>query len=309
MLFTSKTRIMKSSLKIVLFLTLTLIICLFSGCSGCQQEKKKKQIGEQINFDDLNVLDSVETVIMALPSPEEILSYINSKQVEFDEDILLNSEYAMQFSTRKHKTLVLGMYLADLAYISSFSRTEYFSEYTKAIDYLIKDLEINLNLSEDLKNKLLNSSFDPDEVYNISQQLYSTIINYLQDLDDGKTLTLISVGTFCETLYVSTNLHNDFKIHEPSINRIGEQKLLYEDLLTMTASFKNSGLNDIHDYLKGIEKKFNAINLESAQTLDVSTTENGVLYIKGDSKIDISKEKYFEFSQSINELRNLLLSE
>jgi len=287
----------------VLVLTFTLISYLLSGCSGCQQTKEKELIGEGISFSDINIIDSVDAVIMALPSPEEIIQYIKNNKVEFDESLLLDNDISMKISSVNEKKQILGMYLADLAYLSSFSQTEYVPDLVKTIDYLMKDLELSPVVSEDIRSKLLNSSFASEDVFNISQQFYDSVINYLFDIDDGKTLTLISIGTFYEVMYISTNIHSDYELYKSSIYKIGEQKLLFEDLLTMTGSYKGKGLEKIYYELKLLEEPFNAIQYES-EIVDVYNTEDSILHIQSIGKSDMSNENFTEFRKVINKLRN-----
>ena len=293
-------------IKTMVFLTPILMSYFLTGCSSCQQQKNKDLVGENINFKDISIIDSVDAVIIALPSPEEIIQYIKSNKVEFDESILVNTKYALKSSSDNIKKQLLGMYFADLAYLSSFSRTDYVPELIKTIDVMMKDLELNPIVSQEIRNTLLNTS-SPEDVYNISQQFYDNLINYLYDIDDGKTLTLISTGVFYEVMYISTNLHSNYDLYKNSIYKIGEQKLLYEDLLSMAQILNNYGLQDSFNDLKALEKAFNLISFDS-EIDEVYESDDNVLHIKSkNNTVEISNEKYTDFCQAVAQVRNKII--
>nr|WP_319398243.1 hypothetical protein [uncultured Carboxylicivirga sp.] len=299
---------MKTKLTSIAGLISTIIaISLLQGCSSCQQDKSQPEIGEGINLNSINLVDSIETVITALPSPEEVIQYIKSNDVNFDPDLLVPTKMSILLTSLNSKKQLLGMYLADLAYLSSFSRTDYISDLLKTIDNLMKDLELTPVVSEDMRTMILESSYTPNDVYTISQELYDSVINYLYDIDDGKTLTLISIGTFYEVMYITTNIHNNYDLYISSINKIGEQKFIYTDLLEMSKSFREKGLSEEYEDLLMLEQPFKNINYQS-KIVDSYTTEDSVLYIKSLSTTDMSSKKYDEFCYIINHIRNKLVT-
>nr|WP_321411376.1 hypothetical protein [uncultured Carboxylicivirga sp.] len=295
---------MKSTLNFIVFFTTVILLQLMAGCSGCEQ--KKTNLGDKVNFDDINIIDTVDAVIMALPSPEEVLEYIKSNEVKFDNSLLLKGKISHTELSNSQKKIALGMYLADLAYLSSFSKSEYISEYMQLIDEILKDLDLTPIVSKELRSKLINTDFNPHEIYNLITQLHDSVINYLFDVDDGKTLTLISAGAFCEIIYISVNLHNDYDLYQMSISKITEQKLIYDDLLSMTKSFEDAELSEIHDRISTLNNHFNLMNFES-EIISSNIAEDDTLIINSVTTSELSKEKYLNFSEAVNQLRADLL--
>ncbi|MCU4162782.1 hypothetical protein [Carboxylicivirga caseinilyticus] len=296
---------MKSSLNFIVFFAIVILTQLLAGCSGCKQNKNT--LGDKVNFEDINIIDTLDAVIMALPSPEEILEYIKSNNVSFDNTLLSKNEITQKALNNTQKKITLGMYLADLAYLSSFSKSEYLSEYMHLIDELLKDLELTPIVSKELRSKLIDSDLNPQDIYQIVNQLHDSVINYLYDVDDGKTLTLISIGTFCEIIYVSVNLHNDYDLFAESATKITEQKLIYDDLLSMTNSFKDKELQEFYEKLSVLNNHFASMNFDS-EIISSETSEDSTLIINSLTTSELSKEKYTDFTKAVNQLRSDLLN-
>lgn len=295
---------MKSTRNFILFFTTFIFFQFLVGCSGCKQNKNT--IGDKINFEDISIVDTLDAVIMALPSPEEVLEYIKSNNVSFNNSLLSINEISHIELNKSQKKIALGMYLADLAYISSFSKSEYISRYMHLIDELLKDLELTPIVSKELRAKFINADLNPQDIYQITSQLHDSVINYLYDVDDGKTLTLISIGTFCEIIYISVNLHNNYDLYKASTSKIIEQKLIYDDLLSMTNSFNNDELQKYYSKIKVLSNHFNSMSFNSEITSS-ETTEDSTLIINSVTTSQLSKEKYIRFSTAINQLRSDLL--
>lgn len=290
-------------LKSIIYSTIILLSISIVGCNSCSNQKEDITKEPALDFESISIIDSIDAVFYALPSPEEIITYINDNHVSFDQKLLFNYRDAKKYSSSEKKTIVLGMYFADLAYLSAFSKSDLTPPYIATIDYLLKDLNINPNFTKKQQDKILNASLEPDSLYSISRDLYDTIINYLQEYDEGKTLSLLSVGTLTESIYVTSHLHKDFKKQKDAINRIAEQKLLFEDLVTMLETYKNveSVKELLHD-LKVLERSFKNLNMDASDT-KVKTLKDGSIHISGKNQFEITEENYFIFTDNIQDFR------
>jgi len=297
-------------LKIVFYTSVLSIFFLVTSCNSCSNKQtKEKKSDPALDFESLNVIDSIDAVFYALPSPEEIISYIKDHHVTFDSKLLHNYKEAKLYDNNEKKALVLGVYFADLAYISAFSKSDFSPEYISTVDYLMKELSINPGFTKEQQNKIIDSSLEPDSLYKISRELYDKVVNYLQEYDEGKTLSLISTGTLIESLYVSTYLHNDFKTQKDAINRIVEQKLLFEDVAMMIDTYKESPvIKDLISDLKVLQKSFDNLDMKTLVT-DVEEKEDGSIHIKGKNSITVSEENYFIFVDNVADLRTKIIQQ
>ncbi len=295
-------------LKKLIYPTIFTLAIFISSCNSCSNSQTvNKDSDPSLNFDSIHVINSTDAIFYAIPSPEEIINYIKDNRVKFNPELLHNYKEAKLYTSNEKKAIICGVYFADLAYISAFKKSDFSGDYLATIDYLLKELNISPNITKEQQVKIINSTSEPDSLYQISRDLYDTIISYLQEYDEGKTLSLLSIGTLIESLYITTYLHNDFKNQKAAINRIIEQKLLFEDIITMTETYKdNPVIKGLINDLKVLEKSFNNLSIET-NVQEVKNNPDGSLLISGENKLTYTEENYFIFSDNLHDFRTRLI--
>ncbi len=275
------------------------------SCNSCSN-KNTKDVA-MLDFESISVIDSIDAVFYALPSPEEIITYINDHSVRFEGKLLHNYKHAKLYTNQTKKTLMCGVYFADLAYISAFKKSDISPDYIATVDYLLSELNINPNFTKEQKEKVIDASMEPDSLYSISRELYDTIISYLQEYDDGKTLSLLSVGSIIESLYITTHLNQDITKQKDAINRIAEQKLLFEDVTTMITTYKDDKeVGYLLEDLMVLKKSFENLNIQN-EVGEVKNEADGSIFIGGKSEFDITEENYYIFCDNIQDIRTKLI--
>lgn len=168
-------------------------------------------------------------------------------------------------------------------------------------------MNINPNFSKEQQKRIVDASVQPDSLYAVSRELYDTVISYLQEFDQGKTLSLLSAGAFIESLYLTTSLHNDFDKQKEAINRIAEQKLLFEDIFTMVKTYQSdAAITDLINDLNVLEKSYKNLNINFGAS-QANLQPNGTLHIESKNNTTISEENYFIFSDNVKDFRTRLI--
>lgn len=297
----------KAIMKLLLGTLFFTSIFFLDSCTSCENTNSQKTEGSTIDFESLTMIDSTEAIFYALPSPEEVISYINASDASFDANLLFDATKAKLIINEEQKAIALGAYLADMAYVSSFERNNYMTEYIGAIDYLMRDLNINPDFTIEQQKLIYNSSYNTESFYLISRELYDVIVNYLENFDDGKTLSLISIGALTEIMFIATNLNNNLKGDRIPIERIAEQKLIFQDVLMMVKAYEFIHYKTLYADLAGIEKSFELFDFNSS-VKEVKNNEDGSIQITGSSSSSISSEDYSSFITSLSTFRNKLIN-
>ncbi|SMO37585.1 hypothetical protein SAMN06265379_101350 [Saccharicrinis carchari] len=295
-------------IKKIILPTMIGLALVLSACNGCSSNQKiDENTDPLLDFESINIIDSIDAVFYALPSPEEIITYINDNKVKFDPSLMHNSKLAKMYEGYEKKALICGIYFADLAYISAFNKSDFAGEYISTVDYLLKELNINPNFSKEQQMRILDATLEPDSMYAVSRELYDTVISYLQEYDNGKTLSLLSAGAFIESLYLTTSSHVDFDKQKNAIDRIAEQKLLFQDIVTMVKTYEsNPALSDLINDLHVLEKSYNNLNIEFGDP-QVNQQSNGSLRIESKNEITLTEENYFIFSDNVQDFRTKMI--
>ncbi len=288
---------------------IVLIIMLMSTLISCSySQKKSESVIEGAVYDSLNIINSTSKVFYALPSPEEVIDYVTNNQIRFSSKLLIGTELEPTKELKDNKTILLGLYFADMAYLSVYKRSDLMGNYFGKVDRLIKDIGLHPDISNEQYSKIMYSTSYPDSLYVISRELYDGVINYLQEFDEGRTLTLLSVGTIVESLYLSSYIQSDFEKQKESVNKIAEQQLLYKDIISLVNEYTDEPFfEQLYHNLKVVEKSFENLKVMNSKK-EVEIDSDGKVVIKGKNDYDIKEEDYFIFLDNIHDLRVFLLN-
>src|SRR5687767_8922170 len=119
---------------------------------SCGEEKKEEVLDEEVTTDTLSIdtKASLGGIRVSIPSPLEVTAEIANAGFNYDKGILNPSSKASGYSTNAQKALNLGVYGADLGYITVYNQSQDLLEYLKQISKLASDLGISNAFDEEM---------------------------------------------------------------------------------------------------------------------------------------------------------------
>lgn len=185
-------------------LALLALVGLWS-CGGSKEDSS--QNAEDFDKAGESLKDQIEDVIYNIPSPSEIPYLLQATGAEFNQSLLNDRNKVDQYSSRNDKAaLNLGIYTADIGYLSSYDKTQ------EAINYLnsAKKLADNLNVigafDMDVLQRFESNISNKDSLAKILNSAVQGSEKYLKDDSRNKLAALLLTGSFVEGLYISTGL-------------------------------------------------------------------------------------------------------
>ena len=185
------------------FSALTAIGLASCGTSTSDKDKNASEFEEA----EESLSEQIEGVIYNIPSPSEIPYLLQATGAEFNESLVNPRTKVDQYASRTDKAaLNLGVYAADIGYLSSYDKTQ------EAIDYLgsAKTLADGLGVIgafdvEILKQFEANIS-NKDSLTRLLDRTIKKTELFLQDDNRNKLSSMVITGSFIEGLYISTGL-------------------------------------------------------------------------------------------------------
>jgi hypothetical protein len=238
-------------------------------------------------------MEEVKDIYYRFPSPDEMLNFISRQELEFDDRILLPVENARGYIDSRSQALNLGVYSADLAYITLFQRQKEALTYFTIVYGLSDKLRISSAFDPELLKRFEDNLNNMDSLELLADEAMTDITNYLVENDKEKTFAVISIGGFIESMYLAFHLTGEFDEDNVIVQRISDQKFVLENLLNYSLEY--SGDQNVAEAIKllhPIRSVFNELTVHSEET-DVQKTEDGKLIIKGGEKITISEEQFY----------------
>ncbi len=253
------------------FSALTAIGLASCGSSSSDKDKNSSEFKEA----EESLSEQIEGVIYNIPSPSEIPYLLQATGAEFNESLLNPRTKVDQYSSRTDKAaLNLGVYAADIGYLSSYDKTQ------EAIDYLgsAKTLADGLGVIgafdvEVLKQFEANIS-NKDSLTRLLDRTIKKTEAFLKDDNRNKLSSMVITGSFVEGLYISTGLIKSYPkdllpddaknlVLTPLIRVVLEQKKSVTELSKMLSSLEQTEpIAAIATDLKALEAQYAALNIE-----------------------------------------------
>ena len=206
------------------------------GSSSSDKDKNAKEFSEA----DQNLKQQIEEVVYNIPSPSEIPYLLQATGAEFNQSLLSDRSKVDQYAARTDKAaLNLGVYAADIGYLSSYDKSQ------EAIDYLgaCKTLADNLNIigsfDVEVLKKFESNISNKDSLTHLLDQTIQKTEGFLKDDNRNKLSSLIVTGSFIEGLYISTGV---IKSYPKNILPDDKRNLVLTPLMRVVLEQKKSVL-------------------------------------------------------------------
>jgi hypothetical protein len=293
--------------------SLILVFLLFS-CRGTT----KKQ-GEFIFTADSIPLSETEKlspeflddITRNISSPVEISDILHRLGVPFSTSYLASSVDANSLSTSFDKALKLGILGADLGYLNMYEKTG------TSIDVLasIKKLADGINVGqffdfETIKRLSLNRS-NIDSLFLLSNNSYNQIDKFLRDKGRGQLSALMLTGVWIEGQYLASKV---IKQYPDTIlrNRVGEQKLIINDLLMLLSPYCTSSeeYKSLCQNMQELKDKYRDVKITYSIGEPVMKEKDGALVVvqTDQSRVEMTNDQLKTIIEASERIRNKLIS-
>lgn len=294
-----------------LLLPIAIVSMVFISLTSCKSDIKKDtddNINTQALSDSLLASDE-NYVFYSFPSSQEMFSFIKKDaKLVYRTDLVNPPENITKYIDSKSKTLALGIYLADLSYMTLFNKTSSAYDYIDLITRLSNDLRINLPFQDSILERIKNNLNNPDSLIFISDQYSSKIVDYLLQNNKDKLLANITSASYIEGLYIALNLAGEYSEDNGVIRRIVEQKHSFTNLIRYANKYHTDEntkvaiglLNEIYN----IFEKF-AETQESESKIE--RVGDNKMVLTGGKKIVISETEFYELKEKVIEVRTKII--
>lgn len=238
----------------------------------------------------------------AVPSPEEILSYIHNNKITYTPKLMNSPANSDKYQTSKERLVAFGMYLADMAYAGSFEQSGTALRYFEVTERSGKSMNLFPAEIEGLVERMLNNMNRIDSINNIYDELYLMVIANLHDTDRFGEYALISAGGFIEALYLALN-SSDSDLKEDGFRmRVWDQKMILDQLKSMFNKYLNETQKT--QVMKDFEGVFSAFEefANSPQATTSNKRDDGAMVLGAAP----AKEKAVNPIENIHQEINLL---
>lgn len=240
-------------------------------------------------------------VIYNIPSPSEQFELIS--ELDGTKDVKLVNDPSKRYDGSKKQSLNFGVYIADVAYLTSFNETSKYLSFFNQLEKVGTELGVTEVFTEEMGDLVKKWSGNPDSLFKLSNDTYSQSFQKLVDIDKGNELSLMLAGGWIETMYLTFGTSKGFGL-SPKIDQIIiDQKLVGENLMDFMLDYQDNA--DVADYVKKlgtILDLYKGMDCVSAKT-DVKEN-NGKISITGGETCTMNKSTFDKMKKEIEILRS-----
>lgn len=247
-------------------------VALLQSCgSGSDKEKNS----EAFNDAEETLKGQIEDLVFNIPDPAEIPYILQTTGADYNASLLSPTSKAESYMGRNDKAaLNLGIYAADIGYLSSYEKTQ------EAIDYMhtCRTLADNLNIigtfDASLADRFESNISNRDSLARLLNSTVKQTENFLKNDNRNELAAQVIAGSFIEGLYISTGLVKTYPkdllpddsrnlVLTPIIRTILDQKESVSELRKMLSGVNQSdAVKAIVADLTQLEEAYRSLNID-----------------------------------------------
>lgn len=254
-------------------LFLATVIFGFTSCSKSGENKDENSK----EFDEASTAtkEQIDEVAANIPPPSEIPYLLQATGAEFNQGLINSRERVDQYTSHNDKAaLNLGVYAADIGYLTSYDKTQEAIDYLTACKTLSDDLGLVGTFDAELLEKFEKNISNKDSLTRLLDRTMKESQNYMKDASRNKLSSLVVAGSFIEGLYIATGLIKSYPknilpednrnlILTPLMRVVLDQKGSVSEMVKMLeASEQTEMVTAIKEDFKSLEQTYQNLNIE-----------------------------------------------
>lgn len=279
---------------------------------SCGDDQPKDDSTETVEVEEKNTSNTqlleLDGKVFSIPSPIQTAYLIKGAGVTYNKDILNVPSKVTGYSTNFKKAVNLGIYGADLGYVTLYDQTQDAISFLTAVKTLGDDLGVSSAFDMELVERFEKNIGNQDSVLSLVSEAYKSSDKYLKNNDQNHIGALVLAGGWVESLYFTTN-SAEMTSNKEIINRVGEQKnTVYNLIKLLTPYYDQPEFSTLVDDLMELNDIFEKVEITYTfvePTVDVAkktTTVNST------TTVNISPEVLKQITEKIAEIRAELIS-
>lgn len=245
--------------------------------------------------------------IFSIPSPIQTAFLIKEVGSNYSKEILNPTSNTPNYTTSFRKALNLGVYGADLGYVTIYDQTQDAIGYLNSVKKMADELGVSGAFDVKTIERFQKNIGNKDSLLVLVSVAYRASDAYLKNNERNDVSSLVLTGGWIESLYFAVNTAKTSK-NQDLIRRIGEQKSSLTSVIKLlTPYYSQSEYAELIDELMALSTIYE--NVQFSYTYEKPTTDvkNKITTINSKTQVNVTPEQLESISQKIQAIRNLIV--
>ncbi len=290
------------------FLLLISVAGLFLTSCGGNGEGEEGEEKDTVKVDTVKTnLLKFDNTLFSVPSPIQTSLLIKKSGANYNKEMLNVTSALNSYSNNFKKALNLGVYGADLGYVTIYEQTQDAIGYLKAVKKLADDLGVSGAFDAALMKRFETNMGNRDSLLSLVSTGYRTSDKYLQNNERKDVAVLILAGGWVESLHFSINIAKATRNQEV-INRIGEQKSSLDNLIKLLQPYyQNEEYTEFIDQIVDLYNDFDGITSKYTYVKPTTDIKNQITTIHSKNDIVITDKQLESISEKVETIRKQIV--
>jgi hypothetical protein len=264
--------------------------------------------------DELPYADTVKAValnvggeLFSIPSPIQTALLIQKAGVSYDKTILnagnKNGQYTSDFS----KSLNLGIYGADLGYVSMYNQSQDALGYLGAVKQLADKLGVTAAFDQKTMQRINDNISNKDSMLVLVGIAYRASDLYLKTNKRTEISSLILTGGWIESMHFSIAAYNK-KPSDGFKYRIAEQKQSLASIIKLISSHNLPDAAELVKNLEELAKIYEGVSTKYKFVEPTTDDAKKITTLNSTTEITINNEQIKQIAEKIQAIRGSIIN-
>ncbi len=250
---------------------------------------------------DAGSASQFQSQLFSVPSPVHTAMLIQNARVEFNESLLNPLNRIDTYVSESDRALNMGIYGADMAYISNYNRPQLSQQYFTVVGNLANQLDILQNIDQGLLKRFSDNAASRDSLLSLTAAFYTEGDRYLKTSERQEIATLILLGGWVEALYLSCHS----AVNNKSLTeRIGEQRPSVKRMAELMNGLPSEVCQGLAVQLRSLDQAYEGVETTYQYDQTITDSEAKTTYLRGRTITKVDQPQLEAITAVVDEIRN-----
>lgn len=274
--------------------------------TSCSDDKPVEEVEVEVTTEDTTKDETQK--FYQIPAPDEMFGFIKKSGLTYNKALINSPQKQSEYTSPLEQTMIFGVYSADLAYTAAYEEFNESIKYFATIQKLAENIGISGAFNEELMNNIKNNLDKPEQLLENSNDSYFSVVDYLEENQQGDKLGIIAASGWLETVYIVAN-SIDYNKNDAALQRLADQKLTLDNLLMYMENHQdNNDVAAVISMLKELETAYGEVgeSEESGSGITLKKTD-GKMVLGGGSSPKITQTQFEAIKSKVTALRTKIV--
>ena len=276
--------------------------------TACSDDPANTADGDSPVNDTIDVTNlKVKGQNFMMPSPMQIADMIKKSGSLYDKKMLNSTENLPKYTEGMKRALNLGVYGADLGYITMYENTPDALEYYKTVNQLADQLKITASFDKTLMKRFSDNIANKDSILVLVGEAYRRSDNFLRESEQDHLAALILAGGWVESMYFALNTYKS-KPTEAIAIRIGEQKTTSAGLVKLLKECEKPEYAELITLMEALDAEYQKVEIKYTFAEPTHNEGTKTTTINGKTDVKMTPELLNSLTEKVNAVRNYIVN-